>query len=113
MNDELAYLFGLIIGGGTLTPGGIDIEFPYKQWLRRDLQITPLLYTSAIQNVTPLIHSELGAWAIPRCIPGRTPRFHIEVTNVPNIFLSCCGRMVFAPLESSENMHLSRPCYHT
>jgi hypothetical protein len=86
MNDELAYLFGLIIGGGTLTPGGIDIEFPYKQWLRRDLQITPLLYTSAIQNVTPLIHSELGAWAIPRCIPGRTPRFHIEVTNVPNIF---------------------------
>ena len=33
MNDDLAYLLGLIIGGGIAEPRSISIEFPY-QYLR-------------------------------------------------------------------------------
>lgn len=84
MNDDLAYLLGLIIGGGTAEPTSITIEFPYKQWPHEDFEITPQWFNDCITNIAPLVNRELNATATPQFVRGNTPRFYLNITNLPN-----------------------------
>ena len=85
MNSEMAYLFGLIIGGGTITSDSISIEFPYKRWPHEDFEISPTWFNDSMKSIVPAIKRMFNADAIPRYVPGDTPRFYINITEIPEI----------------------------
>ncbi len=78
MNDDLAYLLGLIIGGGIAEPRKITIEFPYRQWPHEDFEISAQWFNDCITNIAPIISRELNATATPQYIRGSTPSFYLN-----------------------------------
>ncbi len=107
MNDDLAYLLGLIIGGGIAEPRSITIEFPYRQWPHEDFEISAQWFNDCITNIAPIINRELNATANPQYIRGTTPRFYLNITNLPNAtwaLLNAYGIMPIGQLRRSASI---------
>jgi len=85
MNTELAYLLGLLIGGGVFGRSDITIDFPYEKWPHEDVEIAPQWFNDSITNIAPMINRVLNAQATPNYVKGTTPRFYIHITNIPHV----------------------------
>lgn len=85
MQKDTAYFWGILIGGGKLSPTQIHIEFPYKTWPHDNFEISPKWFSDSVTKLVPLIKNFLNTNASPRYVPGNTPRFYIEIDSAPVI----------------------------
>ena len=81
----MAYFLGLLIGGGKIIGNSISIEFPYKQWPHEDFRIAPTWFNDSVIKIAPLIRDLLGTDARPRYVSVETPRFYIEIEQIPRV----------------------------
>lgn len=95
MNEDLARVLGMIVGGGHITPMGTEIiiKFPYKAWINK-LGIEESPHKDAVEQLIPLITRSLGVRTVkPGIIPGKIPVFTLAIEEVAPAHLSWLGTL--------------------
>jgi len=98
MQKEMAYFLGLLVGGGKISNNQISVEFPYKDWSLKNFQISVDWYNNSVTTIAPMIKRILNSQVDVRYVPGSTPRFYINIDNVPTILYNTLTQYGIRPM---------------